>query len=76
MKVFLIAIIIAAALMIIAYFIYFFNRTATFRKLYSISLLILIALLIVSWIYSIAIHQHAVILLILAIIFIILHRVM
>ena len=76
MKVFLIAIIIAAALMIIAYFTYFFKRTATFRKLYSISLLILIALLIVSWIYSIAIHQHAVILLILAIIFIILHRVM
>lgn len=74
MKIFLISIMIAAALMIIAYFTYFFNRTSTFRKLYNLSLIILIVLLISAWGYSIVIHQHALILLILAIVFIILHR--
>ena len=71
---FLIAIMIAAALMIIAYFTYFFKRTSSFRRFFSASMLLLIALLLAAWIYSIVIGQHSIILLFMAVIFIVLHR--
>ncbi|MBE5923264.1 MAG: hypothetical protein E7271_02200 [Lachnospiraceae bacterium] len=71
---FLIAIMIAAGFMIIAYFIYFFKRTTFYRRLFSIAMLLLIALLISAWIFSIATGRHSIVLLILAIVFIILHR--
>ena len=71
---FLIAIMIDAALMIIAYFAAAITKQSKLRILFSALMLILIALLIGAWIYSIITHQHAIILLILAIIFIVLHR--
>ena len=74
MKGLLIAIMIMGALMIISYFIAAITKNPKHKIIFSAFLLLLIALLIITWIYSIITHQHAIILLVLAIIFIILHR--
>lgn len=71
---FLIAIMIVAGLMIIAYFAAAITKKSKLRILFSALMLLLIALLIAAYIYSIVTHQHAIVLLILAIVFIGLHR--
>ena len=70
----LIAIMITATLMIISYCAAGITRKPKLKIIFSACMLILIALLIITWIYSIITHQHSIILLVLAIIFIILHR--
>lgn len=73
MRILLILIMVAAAIMITTYFIMLFTRQSKMLIAFRIAMLCLIALLIISWITSIVLKQHFPLLLLLAIVFIIMY---
>lgn len=73
MKILLILIMVMAAIMITVYFIAALTRKSKILILFRITMLILIALLLITWIVSIILGQHFILLLGLAILFIVLY---
>ena len=73
MKILLILIMGVAAIMISTYFIAVLTRKSKMLILFRITMLILIALLLITWFVSIILGQHLFLLLGLAILFIILY---
>lgn len=73
MKYLLIFIMAIAAIMILLYFIALFTKSNRVLIAFRIAMLFLIILLIISWITSIVLKQHFILLLGLAILFIIMY---